>query len=109
MKLRIVANGERRLHHGAQRKAQLRDSIKAKHEAELAKAGLLQRLALRWGMATEFRRERRKIEPAPGSLYASRVDVAKPFSNRSAPAGLGFWKSRKIDGAQYQDDVRAEW
>ena len=112
MKLRIVANGERRLHHGAQRKAQLRklrDSIKAKHEAELAKAGLLRRLALRWGMATEFRRERRKIEPAPGSLYASRVDVAEPFSNRSAPAGLGFWKSRKIDGAQYQDDVRAEW
>ena len=98
MKLRIVANGERRLHDGAQRKAQLRklrDSIKAKHEAELAKAGLLRRLALRWGLATEFRRERRKIEPAPGSLYASRVDVAKPFSTDPRRLVLGFGKVEK--------------
>lgn len=108
MKLRIVADRERGLHHGAQRKAQFRelqDSIKAKHRGELAKAGLLQRLALRWGMATE---ERRKIEPTPGSLYARRVDVAKSLSNRSAPAGFGFWKSREIDSAQYQDDLCTE-
>lgn len=45
----------------------------ARHAAELAEAGFFQRLLLRWRIAREFRRERRKIEPSAGSLYSSQV------------------------------------
>ena len=80
MNPQIVADGERRLRHGVHRKLQLQelcDSIKAKHASESAKAGLMQRLVLRWRMAVELRRERRKLEPTPGSLYGTRVMAKK--------------------------------
>ena len=49
----------------------LRESILAHHVAELAGAEFFRRLMLRWQIATEYRREHRKIEPSPHSLYIS--------------------------------------
>ena len=73
MKLQIVADGARRLRRSPELKArlhELREAIRARHSGELAGAGLFDRLVLRWRMAAEYRRERRKLEPAPGSLYS---------------------------------------
>jgi hypothetical protein len=76
MKPRFVADGESRLCSSPKFQArlrELRESIRARHAAELAQAGFFQRLLLRWRIAAEFRRERRKIEPSPGSLYSSQI------------------------------------
>ena len=74
MKPHIVADGERRLRRSAELKVRLhalRQAVRARHAEELSAAGLFGRLALRWQMAAEYRRERRKLEPTPGSLYSS--------------------------------------
>jgi hypothetical protein len=74
VKPHIVADGERRLHRSAALKTRLqalREAIRVRHAGELAAAGLFGRLLLRWQMAGEYRPERRKLEPAPGSLYSS--------------------------------------
>ena len=74
MKPHIVADGERRLRRSPELKERLqalREAIRERHAEELAAAGLFGRLVLRWQMAAEYRRERRKLEPAPGALYSS--------------------------------------
>jgi hypothetical protein len=74
MKPQIVADGERRLLRSAELKVRLqalREAIRERHAGELAAAGLFGRLVIRWQMAAEYRRERRKLEPTPGSLYSS--------------------------------------
>ena len=76
MKPHIVSDGAARLRSSPEFQArlrELRESIHARYSAELSQAGLLQRVLLRWRIAAEFRRERRKIEPSPGSLYTSRI------------------------------------
>ena len=76
MKPRIVADGEWRLRRSPEFQArlrELRESIHARHAAELAAAGFIQRLVLHWRIAAEFHRERRKIVPSAGSLYSSRI------------------------------------
>ena len=83
MKSGIVADGEFRLRQDKKFQARLkvlRDSIRARHAAELAEASFCQRLVLRWRIAREVRRERRKIEPSPHSLYSSHI--APRFSQR---------------------------
>ncbi len=73
MKSRIVSDGEVRLRESSEFQArlrELRESIRARHADELTKAGFFGRLVLRWHIAVEFRRERRKIEPSPQSLYS---------------------------------------
>jgi hypothetical protein len=72
MKAHFVSDGESRLLGSPEFQAQLRElreSIRARYGAELAEAGLFRRLVLHWRIAREFRRERRKIEPSPSSLY----------------------------------------
>jgi len=74
MKSRIVENGEGRLRESPEFKARLRElkeSIRARHAEELAKAGFIRRLLVRWRIGVEFRRERRKIEASAQSLYSS--------------------------------------
>ena len=76
MKHQIVSDGARRLRSSPEFQArlrELRDSIRARHSAELAEAGFFQRLVLRWRMAAEYRRERRKIEPSAYSLYGGHI------------------------------------
>lgn len=76
MKPRIVADGAWRLRRSPEFQArlrELRESIEARHATELAQAGFVRGLILRWRIAAEFRRERRKLEPSPGSLYNSRI------------------------------------
>ena len=76
MKSRIVTDGEIRLRESPEFQArlrELRESIRARHADELAKAGFFGRIVLRWHIAAEFRRERRKIEPSPQSLYSSQI------------------------------------
>ena len=76
MKLRIVADGESRLHRSPEFQArlrELRESIRAQHAVEFAEAGFFRHLVLRWRMAAEFRAERRKIEPSSQSLYSSQI------------------------------------
>lgn len=73
MKTQIVADGERGMRRSLKFKAHLRDlqeSIHERHFTELARAGLLRRLLIRWRMASEYRRESRKLSPSPGSFYA---------------------------------------
>jgi len=69
--------GERALEFQA-RVRELHESIQARHAAELAAAGFFRRLLLGWRIAAEFRRERRKIEPSPGSLYSNQTVVRMP-------------------------------
>jgi hypothetical protein len=72
MKSHIVADGESRLRQDEEfqaRQRELRESIRARHAAELAGAGFLRRLVLRWRMAAEYRRERRQLAPSKHSLY----------------------------------------
>lgn len=76
MKPGIVNDGESRLRSSLEFQArlrELRDSVRARHSAEMAEAGFFRRLVLRWRMAAEYRRERRKIEPSPRSLYSSHI------------------------------------
>ena len=73
---RIVADGESRLRESKEHQSrlrELRESVRARHTAEIAGAGFFRRLVLRWHMAAEFRRERRTIDPSPQSLYSSHI------------------------------------
>jgi hypothetical protein len=72
MKSRIVADGTERLHQTLEYQSGLRElekSIRAKYAAELAGAGLLRVCLLRFYMAFEYQREKRRIVPSPESLY----------------------------------------
>jgi len=74
MNLRFTADGAQRLRETPEFRARLRalrESIEARYAAELAEAYFFRRLILRWRMAAEFRRERRKIEPSAESLYSN--------------------------------------
>jgi hypothetical protein len=74
MKPRFVADGGLRLRESPEfqvRLRELRESVRARHAVGLAKAGFFRRLILRWRIAAEVRKERRKIEPSPQSLYSS--------------------------------------
>ena len=76
MKPGIVEDGELRLRTSPEfqsRLRALRESVRARHAAELAEAGFFRRFILRWQIAAEYRRERRKIEPSPHSLYSSHL------------------------------------
>ena len=76
MKPRFVDDGDVRLRRSPEfqaRLSELHESVRTRYAAELAPAGFFRRLVLHWRMAREFRRERRKIEPSPGSLYSSRI------------------------------------
>ena len=80
MKAHIVADGETRLRRSPEFQArlrELRESIHTRHAADLAEAGFMRRLVLRWRMAADFRRERRKLAPSQGSLYSSRIVARK--------------------------------
>jgi len=80
MKSRIVADGALRLRRNPEFQARLRElrkSIRERHAAELAPAGFFRRLVLRWRIAAEFWRERRKIAPSPQSLYSSQIGARK--------------------------------
>jgi len=74
----MVADGERRLRGSPAFQArlrQLRESIRARHAAELAAAGFFRRIILRWRIPVEYRQERRKILPSPHSLYSSQISA----------------------------------
>jgi len=76
MKPGIVEDGGSRLRSSPEFQARLRalrETVRARHAAELAEAGFFRRLMLRWQIAAEYRRERRKIEPSPHSLYSSHI------------------------------------
>jgi len=76
MKQPIVFDGARRLRHSPElqvRLRELRESVRARHAAQMAEASLCRRLLLRWQMAAEYRRERRKIVPSDHALYCSRI------------------------------------
>ena len=80
MKPHIVADGERRLRRSPEftvRLHELRETIRERHAEELAAAGLFGRVVLRWRMAAEYHCERRKLEPAPGSLYSSQTTTPR--------------------------------
>lgn len=86
MKSRIVSDGESRVRGSPEfqpRLRELRESVRERHAAELAGAGFFRRLVLRWRMAVEFRAERPKIEPSPGSLYSSRMAVGPKVEQSS--------------------------
>jgi hypothetical protein len=70
MKSHFVHDGRARLPDNRKRLAQLKGEIRARHDNELAKAGFIQQLKLRWHIMKEYRTERRKIEPSPHSLFA---------------------------------------
>jgi hypothetical protein len=73
MKPRFVEDGAQRLFRSPEfrkRLADLRASIHARYQTELAEAGFLRRCVLYWKMAADYRRERRKITPSPWSCYA---------------------------------------
>jgi hypothetical protein len=76
MKHQIVSDGAQRLQSSPEFQARLRElrqTIQARHAAELSQAGVFRRLVLRWQIAVEFRRERRKLVPSAHSLYSSRI------------------------------------
>jgi hypothetical protein len=76
MKPQIVANGGARLHRSPAFQAglrELRQTIQARHAAELLHAGFFRRQVLRWQIAVEFRRERRRLVPSAYSLYSRRT------------------------------------
>ena len=68
----IVADGQSRLDRCPQREARLRalrQALYERHAAELARAGFFRRLVLRWRIAAELRRDRRKTSPSPQALF----------------------------------------
>jgi hypothetical protein len=90
MKPHFVSDGESRLLGCSEHQARLQElrmSIKARHAAEFASAGILRKLTLWWRMRVEFRSERRKIEPSPDCLYYSQIVVATemPISCPNSP------------------------
>ena len=52
------------------RMEELRASVESRHAAEWAAAGFFARLLLVWRMASEYRRECRKLAPSEYSLFA---------------------------------------
>ena len=76
MILPITADGSGRVVRNPAMQARLRElteSIQTSHAAELAKAGFFRRILLRWRMAAEYRKEKRRMLPSPQSLYSSRI------------------------------------
>jgi hypothetical protein len=76
MKTRIVVDGEMRLRESPEFQAKLhalRESIRARHAAELSSATFFRCCIIRWQMAREYRRERRQIVPSSQSLYSSGI------------------------------------
>jgi hypothetical protein len=76
MKTHIVADGKKRMtgspeFHTTLRA--LRQSIRARHQDELAAAAFFRRWTIRWHMAVEYRRERHSIVPSSRSLYSSSI------------------------------------
>jgi hypothetical protein len=74
MKTRFVADGAERLRENEEfqgRLRELRESIHAEYAAELATAGFFRRCVLRWRMAVEYRRQRRRVVPSSQSLYSA--------------------------------------
>jgi hypothetical protein len=74
----IIADGPWKLRKNPDFHARLRElraSIQARHAAEMAKAGFFGRLILRWQIAAEYRRERRKIVPSPHSLFVQQMSL----------------------------------
>ena len=72
MRIRFLPDGESRLQNSPEFEARLRelhDAIRARHAAEMAAHGFVRRLVLRWNIAAEYRRERRKLIPSSQSLY----------------------------------------
>lgn len=72
MKSRIVADGERRLLESRvhqERLRQLRAAICARYAAELFSAGFVRRWLLRFRIALEYRRARKRLLPSQQSLY----------------------------------------
>ncbi|MBI5819486.1 MAG: hypothetical protein HZA88_10920 [Verrucomicrobia bacterium] len=72
MNSHIVADGRKRLNKSPEFQARLHElekSIQSRYATELAKAGCIRRFVLRWRMILEYRRERRKLAPSPGSLF----------------------------------------
>ncbi|MEI8289268.1 MAG: hypothetical protein WCH99_07325 [Verrucomicrobiota bacterium] len=78
MKQQIVSDGVRRLQTGPGFQAsllELRQTIQARHAAEIAQAGFFRRLILRCQITIEYQRERRKLFPSPHTLYSSRISA----------------------------------
>ena len=78
MKDHIVADGAQRLRASQEFQARLQElqkHIRARHVHELKEAGFFRRLVLRWHIAWEYRRERRKIVPSAYSLYVGHVST----------------------------------
>jgi hypothetical protein len=72
MKISIVSSGKERLlleKSFKARKTELQRAIREKHAAEYSRAGLWQKLTLRWRMNREFRREWKQIAPSAHALY----------------------------------------
>lgn len=79
MKSHIVEDGPERLRQSDDFQArlrQLRESIRTRYGPDLSQAGLLRRCWLRWRMAADYRRERRRIVPSPHSLCAGHITAS---------------------------------
>jgi hypothetical protein len=73
MKNAFVVNGEENMRKSPEfqeRLRALRQSVRARHEHELANAGFFRRILLRWQIEREYRRELQKIVPSPYTLYS---------------------------------------
>ncbi len=77
MNSRIVSNGPSRLYRDKDFQDRLRErlqelhaTIEAQYTAELAEAGFIRRLLLRWRIATEYRQKRRELVPSRESLFS---------------------------------------
>jgi hypothetical protein len=71
MRTGILPSSVHRLHSNPEFQARLRklrESIEARHVAELADAGLFRRIVVNSRIAAEFRRERRKMVPSAHAL-----------------------------------------
>ena len=76
MKNPIATGAERRLKQSPEFRAKLRalrQSIRSRHESELAAAGFFRRCIIRSRMVVEYWRERRSIVPSSRSLYGSGI------------------------------------
>jgi hypothetical protein len=72
MKPRFITGGKWKLRGSPEfqkRLRELRESVRTRHAADWKRAGFFRRIILRWRIASEFRRERRRIEPSRGALY----------------------------------------
>lgn len=67
----IICGGPKRFERHPDFKArlkQLRASVEARHASELAAASFWGRIALRWRIRTEYRREAKQLAPSRYSL-----------------------------------------